>query len=98
MSKYIYPIKIQGQEHENAITKVETDLSILKGSIIESTAAQQIEAELIIKDIATSVETKLYTNETGDYFITLKGGKDYEIIVDKPGYKKYFRTNIPAIR
>jgi len=89
MSKYIYPIKIQGQEHENITTKVETDLSILKGSIIESAAAQQIEAEIIIKDVVTSNETKLYTNETGDYFITLKGGRDYEIIVDKPGYKKY---------
>jgi hypothetical protein len=89
MSKYVYPIKIKGQEQENQTSNVETDLSILKGSVIESSAAQQVEAEIIIKDVLTSVETKLYTNESGDYFITLKGGRDYEITVDKQGYKKY---------
>jgi Tol biopolymer transport system component len=92
MSKYVYPIKIEGQEHGNNAPTVETDLSILKGSVIESSAAQQIEAEILIKDVLTSGVTRLYTNETGDYFMTLKGGRDYEIIVDKPGYKKYSET------
>jgi Tol biopolymer transport system component len=92
MSKYVYPMKIEGQEHENNAAKVETDLSILKGSVIESSAAQQVEAEILIRDVLTSATTKLYTNETGDYFMTLKGGRDYEIMVDKAGYKKYSET------
>ena len=60
--------------------------------MIESSAAQQVEAEIIIKDVLTSATTKLYTSETGDYFMTLKGGRDYEIMVDKAGYKKYSET------
>jgi Tol biopolymer transport system component len=94
MSKYVYPMKIEGQEHDNTSTpgKVETDLSILKGSVIESSAAQQVEAEIVIKDVQSFNVTRLYTNETGDYFMTLKGGRDYEITVEKPGYKRYSET------
>ncbi|MFH0867306.1 MAG: tetratricopeptide repeat protein [Bacteroidota bacterium] len=85
MTKYTFPIKIQGQE----ATTVETDLSILKGSVIESSAAQQLEAEIIIKDVTSGKETKLMSDENGDFFVTLAGGKEYEITVDKAGYKKY---------
>jgi hypothetical protein len=94
MSKYVYPMKIEGQENDNTSTpgKVESDLSILKGSVIESSAAQQIEAEIVIKDVQSFNVTRLYTNETGDYFMTLKGGRDYEITVEKPGYKRYSET------
>lgn len=94
MSKYVYPMKIEGQEQNNTSVpgKMETDLSILKGSVIESSAAQQIEAEIVIKDVQSFNVTRLYTNETGDYFMTLKGGRDYEITVEKPGYKRYSET------
>lgn len=85
MTKYTFPIKILGQE----ATSVETDLSILKGSVIESSAAQQLEADIIIKDVATGKETKLTSDENGDYFVTLIGNKEYEIAIDKAGYKKY---------
>lgn len=85
MSNYTFPIKIQGQE----TTTMDTHLSILKGSVIESSAAQQLEADIIIKDVATGKETKLTSDENGDYFVTLTGDKEYEITVDKAGYKKY---------
>lgn len=85
MSNYTFPIKIQGQE----TTTMDTHLSILKGSIIESSAAQQLEADIIIKDVATGKETKLTSDENGDYFVTLTGDKEYEITVEKAGYKKY---------
>lgn len=88
MSYYTFPLKIEW--YEAATLKVETDLTILKGSVIESNAAQQVEAEIVIKDAATGKEvTKLFTNEMGDYFVALKGDKEYEISVEKPGYKKY---------
>ena len=87
MSSYDFPLKIEGQA--TSVTKIETNLSILKGSVVESSAAQQVEAEIVIKDVASGTETKLLTNEEGDYFITLKGDKEYEISVDKTGYKKY---------
>jgi Tol biopolymer transport system component len=88
MSNYTFLLKIEGQEVTTP--KVQTGLSILKGSIIESNAAQQVEAEIFIKDAATGKEvTKLFTNETGDFFVTLKGDKEYEISIEKPGYKKY---------
>ncbi len=88
MSHYTFPLKIE--EYETATPIVETNLAILKGSVIESNAAQQVEAEIVIKDVASGKEvTKLFTNEMGDYFVTLKGDKEYEISVEKPGYKKY---------
>jgi len=87
MSSYDFPLKIEGQT--STATKIETDLSILKGSVIESSAAQQVEAEITIKDVASGKETKVLTNEAGDYFITLKGDREYEITIEKAGYKKY---------
>jgi len=88
MSHYTFPLKIKG--YETATPKVETDLAILKGSVIESDAAQQVEAEIVIKDVTSGKEvTKLFTNEIGDFFVTLKGDKEYEINVEKSGYKKY---------
>ena len=88
MSNYTYPIRMPGQD--TAATKVETALSILKGSVLESSAAQPVEGEIVIKDIATGKEvTRLFTNEAGDYFVTLKGDKEYELSVEKAGYKKY---------
>jgi len=90
MTKYDFPIKIEGQVTTATVApKVETDLSILKGSVIESSAAQALEAEVSIKDVATGKISKVLTSETGDYFITLKGDKEYEITVEKEGYKKY---------
>lgn len=86
MTGYTFPLKIQGQE---ATTAIETNLSILKGSVIDASNAQAIDAEIIIKDVASAKETKLTTDENGDYFITTKGDKEYEITVDKPGYKKF---------
>ncbi|HNW99569.1 MAG TPA: tetratricopeptide repeat protein [Bacteroidales bacterium] len=86
MTKYFYPIGIDGKVEENI---VETELSILKGTVIESNSAQQTEAEIVIKDVATGKETKIESDDNGDYFVTLKGNKDYEISVAKEGYKKY---------
>lgn len=85
MSNYTFPMKIEGQE----TATIENFLSILKGSVIESSAAQMLDAAIVIKDIASGKETKLTTDENGDYFITLKGDQEYEITVDKEGYKKY---------
>jgi len=86
MTKYTFPIYIDGQASE---IKLQTKLSILKGSVIESSSAQQIEAEITIKSVTTGKEIKISTNETGDYFVTLEGDNEYEIIVNAQGYKKY---------
>jgi Tol biopolymer transport system component len=85
MTNYTFPIKIEGQK----TTTIETQLSILKGSVIDASSAQQVEAEIIIKDVTTGKETKLQSDESGDYFVTMKGDQEYEITVEKEGYKKY---------
>ncbi len=84
MRKYEYPIKIEGIEPE-----AEPALSILKGNVLESNSAQKLEAEILIKDLESGTSTKIFTNENGDYFVTLTGDKEYEISVEKEGYKKY---------
>lgn len=86
LTNYTFPIKIQGQE---TVSTSDTKLSILKGSVIESSAAQQLEADITVKDVSTGKETKITSDENGDYFVTLAGDKDYEITVEKAGYKKY---------
>jgi len=86
MSNYTFPLKMEGQAQTKT---VETGLSILKGSVVRSDSAQQIEAEIAIKDISTGTVSKIYTNESGDYFVTLKGNKQYEITIEKEGYKKF---------
>jgi hypothetical protein len=87
MENYTFPANIDGQPTSEI--KLETNLSILKGSVIESTTAQQVETEITITDVVSGRETKTSTNETGDYLVTLLGNKEYEITVNAPGYKKY---------
>jgi Tol biopolymer transport system component len=88
MSKYKFPLKIEGQENVTAV--VESKISILKGSVLESSAAQKVDANVIIKDpVSGKVITTIQTNEAGDYFVTLTGDKEYEIIINKEGYKPY---------
>ncbi len=87
MSKYKFPLKIEGSTNE--IT-VEKKISILKGSVLESNSAQKVDADVIIKDATSGkVITTVQTNEAGDYFVTLIGDKEYEIVVNKNGYKPF---------
>ena len=97
MSRYIYPVST-----ENVVSNTTKDtvsikqtfkpeLSILKGNLIDSESGQRIESDVDIIDIATGNKQTISTNEQGEYFVTLKGNKEYNVVVDKKGFKKYER-------
>ena len=88
MSKYKYPIKIAGHEVETPV--IEDKKSILKGSVLESSAAQKVNTDIIITDpVTNAVITTIRTNEDGNYSVTLKGDKEYIVIVNKEGFKPF---------
>jgi hypothetical protein len=95
MSRYIYPIST-----ENVVSNTTKDtvsikqtfkpeLSILKGNLIDSESGQRIESDVDVIDITTGNKQTISTNEQGEYFVTLKGNKEYNVVVDKKGFKKY---------
>ncbi|NTW32428.1 MAG: tetratricopeptide repeat protein [Bacteroidetes bacterium] len=93
MSNYIIP-----SEKDSSIKQVNSNFAIFKGSVIESNSAQQVDAIIVIKELATGKQVyQLFTNDLGDYFVSLESGKEYEISVDKPGFKKYYeKITLPS--
>lgn len=91
MSNYKYPIKIAGMEVKNPVTPIiENKISILKGSVLESSAAQKVNTDIVITDpITGAIITTIQTNEDGNYSVTLKGDKEYIVIVNKEGFKPF---------
>ncbi|MBA4322774.1 MAG: hypothetical protein C0408_08160 [Odoribacter sp.] len=66
------------------------ELSILKGSIIDGNTGQKLSGDVVITDAASRLNAaSISTNAGGEYFITLKGDKEYIVTVEKRGYKKY---------
>lgn len=68
-------------------------IAIVKGDIIDTYAAQGIEAEVMIKDVETGKEVIRVTSTTdGSYFATLPANKKYELSVTKEGYKPVIQS------
>jgi len=93
MTNYQWPVLDSSASKDSAKVvkpKFNPELSILKGNIIDANTGQKLDGELVITDVASSEKVAtISTNTSGEYFITLKGDKEYEIIVEKRGYKKY---------
>ncbi|MEO7087542.1 MAG: tetratricopeptide repeat protein [Bacteroidia bacterium] len=66
-----------------------TGLSILKGSIFDSKAGTPIEADITINDSTGTKVAATSSAAEGDYFITLKGNKKYQLVIKKSGYETY---------
>lgn len=68
--------------------KTHSDLSILKGTVRDGfEGTGMIGVEIKITDDSGVLVASTITNELGEYFITLKGGVTYTIIIIKKGYK-----------
>jgi tetratricopeptide (TPR) repeat protein len=66
--------------------KISNGLSILKGTIREGFEGYGIQdAEVILKDTQDNQVASANTNESGEYFFTLHGGK-YTLIIKKKGF------------
>lgn len=87
LSSYEFPY--QPGESRIPVSKADPNMPVFKGSVMESNAAQPLNAEISIKDLVSGKITKTLTNEEGEYYITLKGNREYEISVEKAGYKKF---------
>ncbi|PBQ33470.1 hypothetical protein CNR22_17365 [Sphingobacteriaceae bacterium] len=66
--------------------KTSNGLSILKGTIREGNEGYGVQdAVVIVKDADNNEVASANTNETGEYFFTMRGGK-YSLVVKKKGY------------
>lgn len=73
---------------KDGIRKSTNGLSILKGTIREGFEGYGIaETEVMVKDEKGTIAASGLTNENGEYFFTLPGGK-YTIVIRKKGYKE----------
>ncbi|MDQ3192477.1 MAG: tetratricopeptide repeat protein [Bacteroidota bacterium] len=62
-------------------------LSILKGSVYNTDAAQVVEANIRILDLQEKEITSIDTNTEGEYFVTLPGGVDYQMVISTEGFE-----------
>ncbi len=62
-------------------------MSILKGTVFTGESGKPIPAELVIFDEAGAEVGRTSASDDGNYFITLDGGKTYEIRIDVKGCK-----------
>jgi tetratricopeptide (TPR) repeat protein len=71
------------------IVKKHDGLSIIKGNIVDSDEGHAIEANIIFIDVSNGSEAGNTVSSTeGEYFITLPGDKEYEVIISLKGYKE----------
>lgn len=72
--------------------KTSNGLSILKGTIREGNEGYGVQdVQIIVKDADNNEVASANTNETGEYFFTMRGGK-YSLIVKKKGYTEITET------
>lgn len=91
----IYKINLKDYailETDNKVT-ANNGLSILKGTIRDGYEGYGLtEVEITITDDAGAAVASTSTNENGEYFLTLKGGKNYKINVKKKGFQEISET------
>lgn len=64
-------------------------ISIFSGKVIDSNAGEIIETEMVVTDRENGKETKISSDENGQYFITLEGNRNYVLKISNAGYKPY---------
>lgn len=85
----IYRINLKDFAILESDNKVKTNngLSILKGTIRDGYEGYGLtEVEIIVNDATGVNVSSTTTNENGEYFLTLKGGQVYKVIVKKKGF------------
>ena len=102
MSKY--PIHISEEERakekelaaKSGEDKIASNLSILKGKVLDSDAAQSMEVELSFYNNAGEKIGSTYSSIEGEYFITLPGNEDYKVEIKQKGYLDFSEEfNLP---
>jgi len=103
LSEYEFPLQevkkdtIIAQETPKSVFNPE--IAILRGKIIDADAGQILsDVEIIISDALTEeIITTSLSDDTGNYFIILRGNKEYIININKNGYKNYIdKISLPT--
>lgn len=74
---------------EGKAPEMKANLSILKGKVRDSKDARALEVTVQILDKDGNAVNKIDSDENGDYFITLKGDSEYQLVVEQEGYDKF---------
>ncbi len=70
----------------------------VKGKVFDRSSGKGLPSSVVLTDLSTrQVISKLQTDETGNYLITLPKGKDYAFNVNRKGYL-FFSENFPLSR
>lgn len=87
----IYEIDLSKYDllNEGKAPELRANLSILKGKVRDSKDARGLEVTVQILDKDGNAVNKIDSDENGDYFITLKGDNEYQLIVEQEGYDKF---------
>jgi len=87
----IYLVNLSGYDALTGVVRTDPNaprLSILKGTVFTGETGQPIQADVIVYDETGTTEVGRTTaSEDGNYFITLDGGKSYEVKIDVKGCK-----------
>lgn len=86
----IYEIDMTNYDVKPGEQKKKSNLSILKGEVIDSHNAAKLSVNITIVNKSTGKkENEIQSDEDGNYFIMLPGRVTYELSVQHNGYKPY---------
>jgi len=86
----VYEIDMTNYGLKTGDVKEKSNLSILKGEVIDAFDAGKLSVSIkIINKNSGKVENEIQSDEEGNYFIMLPGKNTYELTVENPGYKPY---------
>jgi len=69
-------------------------IATIKGVVLDSLSGNPVEAKVEIKDLETYEIISSFTtsSKTGEYYVTLPSGKEYELIFKSEAYLKHIET------
>ncbi len=80
---------------KGTIAFAQGERTTITGTVTDSSKALIAEASVVIRDLATNIETKTTTNSAGLYYITSLPPGTYELTVEQAGFKTSHIANIP---
>lgn len=87
----IYEVDLSNYDllDEGKSPEMKANLSILKGTVRDAKDARGLEVTVQVLDKDGKPVNKIDSDEDGNYFITLKGDNEYQLVVEQEGYDKF---------
>ncbi|NIY18619.1 MAG: TonB-dependent receptor plug domain-containing protein, partial [Nitrospinaceae bacterium] len=94
MNRLIVCLAVAGLLIAPAVMKAQTGTATISGAITDPTGAAIADATVRVRNVNTGIERVVKTNQQGLYVVDRLLPGEYEIIVEKPGFKRFARREV----